>query len=195
LLEIGINETFQGREETFVFLPHPRQAQRTSFLGDEFRRDARAFAPSNAKLPPRSAAFPFVVKPAALAERRAQGDEPTLRHGEHGPNAAIQVVRNAGGLVEYEQIHTAERANGALASGQAENARTVDQLQPQLRLMPRSQRLAERLVGIEYLAKNLAALPLRRRQKQHQSAGREQGGVQSQGADDGGFATLSAAIE
>ena len=174
---------------------HPRQAHRASFLGDELRRDARAVAPGDADLLPRSFALPLLPEPTALTERRTQSDEPSLRHGQHGPHTAIQVVGNARGFIEYQQIDATERADGLLASGQTEDARAVDQLQPQLRLLPRRQRFAQCFVSVDHLAENLRTLPLRRRQQQHQRSRSEQSRVQSQSADDGAFATLATAIE
>src|SRR5437870_1163517 len=120
--EVWINETVHRDEAALVFLGRPLGAERAGLLGDEVGRDARTVAPGDAHLLPGAVAVPLVVEPAALAERRGQGDEPAARYGEHRPYTAIERVRNAGCLVEDQQAHAAEGADRSLAPRQALDA-------------------------------------------------------------------------
>ncbi len=54
-----------------------------------------------------------------------QADEPALRDGEHGADAAIEVVRDAGRLVDHEQAHAGERPDRRFFAGQRHDARLV----------------------------------------------------------------------
>src|SRR5262249_54049390 len=111
--KIRIDQPFQGLEGTAILLAHPAVAHRLAFAGDEVGRDARTFLPGDADALPGVAPLgPFAPEEAALAEGRTEADEPALRDGEHGADAAIQVVLDAGRLVDDEQGDTAEGTDG-----------------------------------------------------------------------------------
>src|SRR5262249_31605535 len=77
-------------EQRIVFLIDPQGTERSRFLGDEFRRDARALSPGNVDAFPRAVAFPLFVKPAALTKGRGECDQPAPADGEHGADGAIE---------------------------------------------------------------------------------------------------------
>src|SRR5262249_46646838 len=107
LLEVGIDQPFHRLEAGLVLLADPGVAHRAALGLDELGGDARAVAPGGAHLLEVLAVLPLAVKEAAPAERRGQSDEPAVRDGEHGADGAVEVVGDAGGLVDDEQVDAA----------------------------------------------------------------------------------------
>ncbi len=140
-------------------------------------------------------ALPLLVEPAALAKGRRERHQPAAADGQHRSDTAIQRVGNAGGLVKHQQADAAEGSNGLLAPRQAQDAGAVGQFQACLRLVNGRQQLIQGVIASEHFAIDFATLPQRRRHKQHQRSWPEQGRVQRQGGDHGGFATLPRAVE
>ena len=163
---------------------------------DELGTDARALLPRDLdSLPGRIAARPFVEEEAALAEGRRQAHEPALRDGEHRADAAIQVVRNAGRLVDHQQAHAGKRPDRRFFAWQRHDPRLVLQFELSAALLRYLDRLLGRLVEVHDLAEKLGRLPQRRRQEQDEAAGREERRVQRQGGDRGRLARLPRAVQ
>ncbi len=118
-----------------------------------------------------------------------------MRHGQHRPHTAVQGIGDASRLVEDQQFHAAERADGPFLARQAQDARAVCQLQVEARLTFGGEMTADGAVAVEDLAIDFAALPQRRRQQQDESVWREQGRVQGESGDGRRFAALARAIE
>jgi hypothetical protein len=100
-----------------------------------------------------------------MSNRRRVRDEPPLADGEHRPHGAVQVIRDARGLVENKKIDTAEVSDSLFSTGQTDDTAAVRQFELELRLVLRRDRPAERVVAVKHLAEEFPALPLRRRQQ------------------------------
>ena len=124
--------------------------------------------------------MPGVVKPAALAERRGQGQQAPPADREHGPNRAVEIVRHASGLVDDQQVRR-EAANGRFVAWQAQDASAVGQFQIEFALAARADRPAQGAEGAKHLAKDLRGLAQSRRKQQDELVAAEQGGVQGEG--------------
>lgn len=66
-----------------------------------------------------------LVKEAALSGGSAEGDDGATGGGDHGADGDVEVVGDAGGLVEDEEADSGEAADGVGASGQGEDAGAV----------------------------------------------------------------------
>jgi hypothetical protein len=157
--EVGVDKALHRLEAALIFLGDPRSAQGSLFLGDELGGDARAVVPGDADFVKGAAALPFVVEPAALTERRREDDEPALADGEHGPDGAIEVVGDAGGLVDDDEVG-AVTADGFLDAGHAEDARAVGELDAQLRFVVGFERAADGAVAFDDFLEGLGRLTL-----------------------------------
>jgi hypothetical protein len=157
--EVGIDKALHRLEAALIFLGDPRSAHGSLFLGDELGGDAWAVVPGDADFVKRAVALPFVVEPAALTERRREDDEPPVADGEHGPDGAVEVVRDAGGLV-YDDELRAVAADRFLDAGHAEDARAVGELDAQLGFVVGFERAADGAVAFDDFLEGLGRLPL-----------------------------------
>ena len=168
-LEVGIHLAFQRREAAVVFLLDPRRPESARLLRDELRRYPRAHRPRHMNAMPRPDADPLRVKPAALAERRRQGDEqPAMTDGEHRPNRAIKIVRHPRRLIKDEETNAGVGANRLLTPRQRDEPGTVGELEFRLRRAHLADRRSDGAIGGEGLAEELATLPFGRSDKEHE---------------------------
>ena len=122
------------------------------------------------------------MEEAAAAEGRAQADQPALRDRQHRPHSAIEVVRHPGRLVDDQQPHAAERADGLLAPRQADDPRAVGQLRAaSVRRSPPA-RAADGLIALDDLAKQLPRLAQRGRKQEDETARPTEGGMDGSAA-------------
>ncbi len=194
-VEIGVDQPFDGSEGAFVLLGDPVVAEAGAFAGDEGLADPRAVGPGDADLAETLSVMPFAMEPAALSKGRAQGNEPAVADGEHGANRPVEIVENARGLVDEQQLHLRVAAHGVLPARQANDARAASQLERGLILNDRRGRPTQRVPGVLDLAKQLARLPQTRRQDQHESGGTEQSRMHGQRRHGGALARLPTAVE
>ncbi len=194
-VEIGVDQALDRFEGAVVFLAEPGIAEGAAFLVEEFRVDAWALGGGDVDARPVVAApGPGVVEEAALAEGGGQADEAALGDGKHRPDRAVQVVGNAGGLVDDDQIDVGVAANGVLAAGEGNDAAEVLEFDL-LGGAALEQAIAQDLVKEGDQAQQLLGLAMAARQDEDLGQAVEQGLDQGEDGDDGGLAGLSAAVE
>jgi hypothetical protein len=104
--------------------------------------------------------MPFLPEEAALPERGAQANRPAQRNAGHRTDRGVQNIRDAGGLVEHQQINALKRADGRLGARQRDHAGAVAQLQDSFRFLGRRDRPAEGAVALLDVAEQFARLAL-----------------------------------
>jgi len=116
--EVGEDEAFERLEGAAVLLAEVGLAQVAALLLQELRGDARDLPGGDFHARPlRAAVGPGLVEEAALAVGRGQEQEPAAGDGEHGPDGAVEVVGDAGRLVDDQHLHVSEAADGVAAAG------------------------------------------------------------------------------
>src|SRR5262249_30388716 len=121
--EVGGDQALQRLERAEGLLAEPPLAPGAAVAFEEGPRDGRDLVGGALDAGPVVAApGPGVPEEAALAVGGGQGDEPAVGDGEHGPDGAVEVVGDAGGLVDDQQADVGEAADGVLAAGQADDA-------------------------------------------------------------------------
>src|SRR5205807_9327447 len=128
--EIVIDEPLQRLEGAFVLLTVPGPAHGAPVLFEALGLDARDLAGRDVDVRPVGAATgPGVVKEAALAERRGQADQAAVGNDQHRPDGAVELVWNAGGLVNDEQGDAGVAADRFLLARETDDAAAVLQAQ------------------------------------------------------------------
>src|SRR5207253_11492425 len=80
-----------------------------------------------------AAVGPGVVEEALPAVGGGQDDDPAARDGQHGHQRDVDVVGDAGGLVDDDQADVGVAADGGLLAGQRDDAAAVREGQLRLR--------------------------------------------------------------
>ncbi len=122
--EVGVDEAFEGLEGAFVFLAIVGvAAQVAALFGQELGGDARDLGGGDFDAGPVGAAVgPGFIEEAAPAVRGREANQAAARDGQHGPDAAIKLVGDAGGLVDDEHMDLGKAANRIGLTGKADDA-------------------------------------------------------------------------
>ena len=113
-----------------------------------------------------------------------------------GGNAAVLVDGGlGGGFVEDQKVDALERTDGFFLAGQADDARAVGEFELGLGFLDGLDGAADGAKALLDVAEVLAGLALAAADEQDESFGREEGGVQGQGAGGAGLAGATGAVE
>jgi len=120
--EIRVDEPFERFEGTAVFLAEPGFAQGSALAGQSFLGDTRDLVGRDLDAVPVGAAVgPGIVKEAALAVGSGQADHAAVGDGEHGADGAVEVIGDAGGFIDDQQVDIGVAADRVFFAGQTDN--------------------------------------------------------------------------
>jgi hypothetical protein len=124
-VEVAIDETVAGLEGAQVLLAEMGLVFFEALLFEPVGGDAGALGGGDLDLEPVAVAGPGLVEEAAAAVGRGHADEPAAGDGEHGADRFVEVVADAGGLIEDQQVDARESADGVGAGGEADDPAVV----------------------------------------------------------------------
>lgn len=166
LSEHGADHVLEG---THVLLVKPAVADGLALLVEKLLADPWALVRRDPHALPSAFADPLLVEKAALAERRTHTEESAVADGQHRADGSIEVIGDAGRLIDNQETYSGVRPDAPFARRQADDSAAVAQLQRQLRWRPVLQRPAQGTPqGQQLVAEQLPRCTLILGQQQYQ---------------------------